>query len=256
MTVPNQTNPGQTSQNQANLVRQTPIALEDRASSVEIIVADEQLVCDWAGCLYWPDEATLIVSDLHLEKGSSFARKGSLVPPYDTGATLNRLKTQIDLWQPKRIISLGDSFHDPEAHERLAFGDLEILKTMMLGREWIWITGNHDPAPPQDLGGIGASQMLIRNLIFRHEPQKGMQFGEVAGHLHPAGKINRRYRSVRRPCFVTDTTRLIMPSFGAYTGGLNIRHDAFDNLFDQERLSAVLLGKNRVFHIAGKNLVG
>lgn len=220
-----------------------------------MVVAGERLTCDWSGCLFWPDEETLIVSDLHLEKGSSFARRGSLVPPYDTGTTLHRLAQRIAVWQPKRVISLGDSFHDGEGHERLPENYLFSLQELMKNREWIWISGNHDPAPPEQLGGKGAREILIGNLVFRHEPQKGNQPGEIAGHLHPCGKIIRRNRSVRRPCFVSDGTRMIMPSFGAYTGGLNIRHRAFDNLFNEAGLSAVLLGKNRVFHIAARNLV-
>lgn len=231
------------------------IPLEERSPIAELVVAGEALICDWTGIAYWPVENTLIVSDLHLEKGSSFARKGSLVPPYDTASTLLRLEKRINYWQPKRVISLGDSFHDPKAHERLSLAHRETLATLMKNRQWVWISGNHDPAPPDDLGGLGASEMLIRNLIFRHEPQKGSQPGEIAGHLHPAGKINRRSRTVRRPCFVTDETRMIIPSFGAYTGGLNIRHEAFNGLFEKSKLSAVLLGQERVFHIAGKSLV-
>jgi len=233
----------------------TARTLEDHDPCTDMMVAGERLTCDWAGCLFWPDEETLIVSDLHLEKGSSFARKGQLVPPYDTGATLARLAQRLAVWQPKRVISLGDSFHDPEGHERLPENYLAQLSLLMDNREWIWISGNHDPAPPKDLGGKGASEMLIGNLTFRHEPSRGPMRGEISGHLHPCGKIVKRNRSVRRPCFVSDGSKMILPSFGAYTGGLNIRHSAFDGLFDQSRLSAVLLGNKRVFHIAARNLV-
>ena len=229
--------------------------LEDHDPCTDVVIAGERLTCDWAGCLFWPDEETLIVSDLHLEKGSSFASRGSFFPPYDTPATLSRLGNRLTVWQPKRVISLGDSFHDPEAHGRLSENCLETLSDLMQGREWIWISGNHDPAPPPQLGGTGAREMLIGNLVFRHEPQQGIQRGEIAGHLHPCGKIIRRNRSVRRPCFVSDGTRMILPSFGAYTGGLNIRHEAFGNLFDEAGFSAVLLGNKRVFHISARNLV-
>lgn len=232
-----------------------PIALEERGGDIGITVAGEKLVCDWTGAMYWPDEQTLIVSDLHLEKGSSLARRGSLLPPYDTAATLSRLATRITRWQPRRIISLGDSFHDEDAHDRLGEADLQRLHQLMGGREWVWISGNHDPAAPENLGGIAARQMLIGSLVFRHEPEPGVQAGEIAGHLHPTGRIIRRQRSVRRPCFISDGQRLIMPSFGVYTGGLNVRHEAFNGLFDETRLSAVMLGKHRVFHIAGHNLV-
>jgi DNA ligase-associated metallophosphoesterase len=230
--------------------------LEDHDPCTDFVVAGERLTCDWAGCLFWPDEETLIVSDLHLEKGSSFARKGQLMPPYDTAATLTRLAQRLAVWQPKRVISLGDSFHDEHAHQRLPEKYLAQLTDMMSGKEWIWISGNHDPVTPEELGGKGAKEVLIGSLTFRHEPQSGASHGEISGHLHPFGKIVRRNRSVRRPCFVSDGSRMILPSFGAYTGGLNIRHSAFDGLFDQTRLSAVLLGKKRVFHISARNLVG
>lgn len=234
---------------------QTARALEDHDPCVDLVVAGERLICDWAGCLYWPDEDTMVVSDLHLEKGSSFAEKGSFVPPHDTKATLARLALRLAVWQPARVISLGDSFHDPLAHERLSVDDSRKLNSLMEGREWFWISGNHDPAPPESLGGKGAREMMLGNLVFRHEPGPGSQTGEIAGHLHPCGKIVRRSKSVRRPCFVTDGSRLILPSFGAFTGGLNIRHEAFEGLFDEAGMSAVLLGKGRVFHISAKNLV-
>ncbi len=231
------------------------IALEDRDTCTDLAVAGERLTCDWAGCLFWPDEETLIVSDLHLEKGASFARRGSLIPPYDTATTLHRLAQRIAVWQPKRVISLGDSFHDETAADNLPADYATILLSLMKDRDWIWISGNHDPQPPARLGGKSAREIWIRNLVFRHEPLSGNQGGEIAGHLHPTGKIFRRNRSVRRPCFVSDGERMIMPSFGAYTGGLNIRHQAFSGLFSEDKLSAVLLGNGRVFHIAGRNLV-
>lgn len=235
---------------------QTQTKLEDRDSTVDVNVMGESLTCDWSGCLYWHAKNTLIVSDLHLEKGSSFAKRGMMVPPYDTGETLNRLAARINHWQPKRIISLGDSFHDPLAHERLLQDHVDQIQKLQENREWIWICGNHDPNAPDNLGGVSASQFQLGPLIFRHEPQSGEQHGEIAGHLHPAGKIIRRKKGVRRPCFVTDNTRMIMPSFGTYTGGLNIRHKAFNGLFNDNALSAILLGNKRVFHISEKNLVG
>lgn len=235
--------------------QQLPQSLEDREPNADMHVMGERLICDWAGCIYWPTEEILIVSDLHLEKGSSFARKGMMVPPYDTGATLTRLAQRITFWQPKTVISLGDSFHDAYAHERIPDLYQQQLNSMMVDRHWIWISGNHDPLPLDTIGGTGASEIHIGPLTFRHAPRAGLQQGEIAGHLHPAGKINRRAKSVRRPCFVSDGSRLIMPSFGAYTGGLNIRHEAFAGLFTDASLSAILLGKERVFHISARNLI-
>lgn len=230
--------------------------LEDRTGEVDILVMSERLTCDWSGCLYWKKEDTLIVSDLHLEKGSSFAKRGMMVPPYDTTETLNKLIDRIEYWKPKRIISLGDSFHDALAHERLSQLHINQITQLQENREWIWICGNHDPDAPSNLGGVSAYEFELGPLVFRHEPQAGLQEGEIAGHLHPAGKIIRRKKGIRRTCFVTDNNRLIMPSFGAFTGGLNIKHKAFNGLFKVSALSAILLGHERVYHISAKNLVG
>lgn len=230
--------------------------LEERHGEVCILVMGERLTCDWSGCLYWEKEDTFIVSDLHLEKGSSFAKRGVMMPPYDTSETLKRLIARVEHFKPKRIISLGDSFHDPFAHERLLQSHKDQITLLQQGREWIWICGNHDPDAPSNLGGVSATEFHLGPLVFRHEPQAGYQEGEVAGHLHPAGKIIRRKKSVRRPCFATDNSRLIMPSFGVFTGGLNIRHKVFNGLFNENGLSAILLGQQRVFHISAKNLVG
>lgn len=231
------------------------VALEDRDPCLDVTLAGERLTCDWAGCLFLPDHETLIVSDLHLEKGSAFARRGIPLPPYDTRQTLTLLARRIAVWQPKRVICLGDSFHDENGHERLSEGCRAALAALMSGREWIWIEGNHDPLPPASLGGDNARTLSLGGVFLQHEPSVRPQPGEIAGHLHPSGKIVRRARAVRRPCFVTDGSRMIMPAFGAYTGGLNIRDRAFAGLFDEERMSAVLLGRERVFHIAARFLV-
>ena len=230
------------------------MTLEDRSAFAEILVAGETLVCDWSGCLYWPQRSLLAVSDLHLEKGSSFARQGSFLPPYDSLTTLDALAARIAHWQPQTVVSLGDSFHDREASQRLPEPMRARIASMTADRDWFWISGNHDPAPPGGLGGKPADELMIGNLVFRHEPSAGAAPGEIAGHLHPAGKIVRRSKAVRRPCFITDGSRMILPAFGAYTGGLNVRDMAFSGLFDKESLSAVLLGNGRVFHISGRQL--
>lgn len=232
------------------------LALEERNPYADILTAGERLVCDWTGCLFWPREATLIVADLHLEKGSSFARKGMFVPPYDTGATLARLAHRVAVWQPKQVIALGDSFHDAFAHQRVPGNCHSLLAGLMEGREWVWISGNHDPLPITGFGGVTLPELRLGGLVFRHQPQNVCEDGEIAGHLHPQAKLHRRSRTVRRPCFAGDGRRLILPAFGAYTGGLNIRDKAFDGLFLEETLSAVLLGRERVFHIAARDLVG
>ena len=161
-----------------------------RASRV--MVADVTFVADLSGALFWQEQRLLVVSDLHLEKGSSFATRGVLLPPYDTVATLGRLAAVIARHDPRMVIALGDSFHDRAAHERLSTPDREALTAMQARRDWIWISGNHDPALPSDLGGVVASEVAIGPIVFRHEPTGAM--GEIAGHLHPKARVATRGR--------------------------------------------------------------
>lgn len=217
-------------------------------------VAGEGVVCDAAGALYLPADRTLVVSDLHLEKGSAFARRGMLLPPYDTLATLRLLADVIDRHDPSTVVSLGDSFHDGEAALRLPPAFREMLLALMRGRRWIWIAGNHDPSHPADLPGDTMLELALGGLVFRHEPSRASGAGEIAGHLHPGGRIVRRGRSVRRACFATDGERLVMPAFGAYAGALNVLDRAFDGLFRPGHLLAFMLGEGRVYPIAGDDL--
>ncbi len=221
-----------------------------------IAIGGEAALCDMRGSLYLPDLQTLVVSDLHLEKGSSFARRGQMLPPYDTGATLEKLAAVIADYRPATVISLGDSFHDGGGAGRLPQPYRERLLSLMMGCEWIWVTGNHDPDAPADLPGIVADEVAVGRLSFRHEPLKGAGAGEIAGHLHPGAVVVQRGRAVRRRCFATDGDRLVMPAFGAYTGMLNVLHTAFATLFSRERLVAHMLGDKRVYAIAGHRLRG
>src|SRR4029079_14601926 len=205
-------------------------------------------VGDVGGIIYWPEQRLLVVSDLHLEKGSSFAERGVLLPPYDTVATLGRLAAGIARHDPRIVLALGDIFHDRNAHERLAEPDREALSAMQARRDWIWISGNHDPALPPDLGGVVASEVAIGPIAFRHEPTGAV--GEIAGHLHPKARVATRGRSMERRCFASDGERAVMPAFGAYTGGLSIRDIAFAKIFGAPGFMAHVLGDNRVHAIA------
>lgn len=213
------------------------------------------MICDHSGVLFWPEEACMIVSDLHLEKGSSFAARGQMLPPYDTKSTLRMLALAVAKWNPARVISLGDSFHDNDGAERMAICDRTGLQALMQNRDWIWISGNHDPDPPKEISGACAEEITIGAITFRHEPNIGAKSPEIAGHLHPQARIVRRNKSVRRRCFAGDGKRLIMPSFGAFTGGLNVRDTAFAGLFNENLLEAHVLGKSAIYRIGGKQLV-
>ncbi len=217
---------------------------EMQRQSATVSVSGIDFLADPAGALLWEEERLLIVSDLHLEKGSSFAMRGILLPPYDTAATLAQLAAVVARHNPRTVIALGDSFHDADAHERVSTPDRETIAAMQAGRDWIWIAGNHDPKPPVGLDGSVASEIAIGPITFRHEPTGAP--GEIAGHLHPKARVATRGRSIERRCIATDGVRAVMPSFGAYTGGLSIRDRAFAKIFDALAFSVHLLGDNRL----------
>ena len=213
-----------------------------------VSVAGITMLADLSGALFWEEQRLLVVSDLHLEKGSSFAARGVLLPPYDTVATLSRLSAVIARHDPRMVIALGDSFHDREAHQRLSKSDRDALSALQARRDWIWISGNHDPALPSDLGGMVATEVAIGPIHFRHEPTGA--FGEIAGHLHPKARIAARGRAMERRCFASDGERAVMPAFGAYTGGLSIRDAAFARIFPASAFVAHVLGDVRLHSIA------
>jgi DNA ligase-associated metallophosphoesterase len=223
---------------------------------VETAVHGVAAVCDPLGALYLPDAGILVVSDLHLEKGAAFARRGMMLPPYDTLATLTVLTAVISRYDPKLVISLGDNFHDRVGSEHLPDAFRTLIVEMARGREWIWINGNHDPDGTINLPGTCSDELYYAGLTFRHEPRDGLQQGEIAGHLHPAATVRRREKSVRRPCFATDGARLLMPAFGVMSGGLDLGHKAMTGLFDKASLIAHLLGRDRIYSVRYGNLRG
>jgi DNA ligase-associated metallophosphoesterase len=220
-----------------------------------------------AGALWWADERLLVVADLHFEKGSSFARRGRMLPPYDTAETLARLSALVCRLRPRTVVALGDSFHDGEAAARLSPGHRAAIAGLMAGRDWVWIAGNHDPDRPAGLGGMVADALAVGPLTFRHAPtapdaapggsprsSPGRAHGEVAGHLHPSARVYGRGKSVRRRCFAGDGLRLILPAFGAYAGGLDVTDRAFAGLFAPETFRAFVLGDERVYAVGRRAL--
>ena len=211
----------------------------------KITLGNMDLIPHMSGALYVPDHETLIISDLHLEQGTSLARRGIHVPPFDTAVTLDVLESTLSTTHAKRLIFLGDSFHDGEGEERLDEAHLCRLRKITTQFETLWITGNHDPHPPQSLGGKGAETTNLGPITLRHEPAKRLKHEiEIAGHLHPGCGLSLRGRHVRGKCFIADHRRLIMPAFGAYTGALSIQSEAFDGLFDPEQTKIWMIGKN------------
>ena len=222
---------------------------EGRARTTEIALAGVTLVADPTGALYWSDEKLLLVADLHLEKGSAFAARGVLLPPYDTTATLARLARAIERYAPRVVIALGDSFHDGGGPARMTDISRAALAALQRGRDWVWIAGNHDPDPAENIGGSFADALAFGALNFRHEPAPQPSDGEIAGHLHPQARVARRGRAVSRRCFACDGKRLIMPAFGAYAGGLNVRDRAIVSVFGALSFTAHMLGASRLYAV-------
>lgn len=199
------------------------------------------------GALFRQACRTLVVADLHFEKGSAMAaRNRRLTPPYDTALTLERLNAVIRRMRPERVVALGDSFHDINGPDRLNATDARRIRTLTEAVDWVWIEGNHDPSPPKSLGGRGAAELLLGSLRLRHEPAPGPAPGEIAGHLHPKAAVATTARRITAACFVTDGARLIMPAFGAYTGGLDVNATAIRRLF-QRGFRVFLLGRERLY---------
>jgi len=218
----------------------------------QLALAGAALLADPAGALYWPEERLVAVADLHLEKGSAFAKRGVLLPPYDTASTLARLARVIEHYAPRLVIALGDSFHDGDGPRRMADKDRAALAVLQRGRDWLWIAGNHDPDLPDGIGGSRADALALGPLTFRHEPLAEESAGEIAGHLHPVARVAQRGRAVSRRCFASDGGRLVMPAFGAYAGGLNVRDRAIFGLFGTLVFTAHMLGERRLYSIAAE----
>ena len=225
-------------------------------TSQPVTVCGQMFAADRSGALHWPSERTLIVADLHLEKGSSGAPHGRLLPPYDTRATLLKLADAIARYRPQTVIALGDSLHDTGAADRIAATDLELLRTIQADLDWLWLTGNHDPEIDAAWGGRSRGEIALQGLTFRHEPHAGPATHEIAAHLHQAARLVVQGRTVRRPCFVGDGHRLILPAFGAFTGGLNVLDPAFQPLFDSGGLAVLMLGRDGLYPVATRHLRG
>ena len=211
-------------------------------------LAGERLMLDPAGVVSWPARRTLVASDLHLEKGSHFAARGFFVPPYDTRETLAKLALSVRRYAPARLVLLGDSFHDALGCERMAPADCAALGRILASvEEVVWVLGNHDPVAPVGLPGVAMEAMTDGPLTFRHEADP-RAIGELSGHFHPKATLPTRAGPVSRPCFATDGRRVILPAFGAYTGGLDMRDPALGGLFPRGG-RVFMLGADRLFSV-------
>ena len=203
----------------------------------------ELLDLDPSGAVFLPRWAMLAVADLHLEKGGAFARRGSLLPPYDSHATLERLEGLVDRLRPNIVVSLGDGFHERHGCSELSPDLYNRLCALTRPRRWIWVTGNHDPVVPLSLGGAAVPELAVGDLVLRHAPTS--EAGEIAGHLHPKARLFTRRRHLFLRCFAADADRMLLPALGSFTGGLNVLDRAIHPLFPGG-FHAYLLGDERV----------
>jgi DNA ligase-associated metallophosphoesterase len=243
-------------------LRETLAPARRPCGSLSVRVMGELCVLRCSGALWLPAHGTLVAGDLHLEKGSAYAARGQMLPPYDSRATLDRLEAEIAELKAERVVLLGDSFHDSRSIGRMAADDRARLDRLAESRDWIWLEGNHDrealtqadAEAVSRLPGRVVGEMTLGALFLTHEPEAMPRHGEVAGHLHPCARVIAHGRMVRRSCFVTDGCRLILPAFGAFTGGLNVLDPAIAGLFDARPMIGAL-GRDRVHALAWSGLV-
>ena len=186
--------------------------------------AGETFFATASGALYRPDSTSLFVADLHLEKASWFARLGQFLPPYDSHATLSALADEVARSGATRLFCLGDSFHDRFGCDRLPASARELLSSLTEKLDWVWIVGNHDPGFADHCGGRIEDEVEIAGIILRHEAVPDEPRPEISGHFHPKLRLHLKGRQVSRRCFVLSATKIIMPAFGALTGGLDAHH--------------------------------
>lgn len=205
-----------------------------------------------SGALFWQEQRTLLVADLHLEKASWFARLGQLLPPYDSHATLTALAQEVELSGATKVYCLGDSFHDPLGCDRLPAASRAVLERLTARLDWTWIVGNHDPmtqlrrpvdgAEPSfaDLcGGRLAEEAQVSGILLRHEAQASESRPEISGHFHPKLRVNVSGRHISRRCFVASQRKLLLPAFGSLTGGLDARHPEIVRAMSREAVALV-----------------
>ncbi|MEL6584926.1 MAG: ligase-associated DNA damage response endonuclease PdeM [Pseudomonadota bacterium] len=182
-----------------------------------------------SGALWWEGASVLVVADLHLGKSQRIARRGgALLPPYDSAETLTRLTADIDQTAPTTVISLGDGFDDMTAAGELGEA-ADVLRDLTARTDWLWVAGNHDPEPIS-LGGRSVDEIALGGIAFRHIG--GGAGPEISGHYHPKAALSLRHRRLVSPCFAMSDTRLVMPAYGTYTGGLSVLDPAIQGLFD------------------------
>ena len=223
---------------------------------VPLSFAGEEWLLTEGRALYWPRERALLFADLHLERGSFFAGHGQMIPPYDSRETLERVALAIRETGARRVITLGDNFHDSDGSTRLEPHACGMLEALTKAVDWVWITGNHDPHMDARCGGVLVEELELGGVVLRHRAHKGETRPELSGHYHPRLQLKIRHRNIRRPCAVVSANdgadrkpsgRMILPAFGAYTGGMNAADPAIlAALQPAERIDAVVPAKGQL----------
>jgi DNA ligase-associated metallophosphoesterase len=226
-----------------------PLASTKCRTTASCTLAGMNVVLDMSGALYLPEGRVLVVADMHLEKATSGARRGIFLPPYDSRITLDLLSRTVAAYLPDRVVFLGDSFHDAHAPLRLDAICLDTLAALSQSTELIWVTGNHDPDIPKSIAAEFIAEFFLNGLHFTHIPELVASNPQVSGHLHPVVTVTGRGRTLRRRCFATDGSRMILPAFGAYTGGLNVKDKAFDGLFKRSTLTTHVIGEQGIYSL-------
>ncbi|MCQ9155601.1 ligase-associated DNA damage response endonuclease PdeM [Acidomonas methanolica] len=202
-------------------------------NTAPLVLGGARLLLDPSGALFWPEESLLVVADLHLEKGTAFDRHGLILPPWDSVETLAALEDAIERHAPARLLALGDSFHDAGGWARLDRTLKARLLAIAAQVETVWLSGNHDPEPNPELPGHRAMIASAGPFVFRHEASvdRADEQIEISGHFHPKARMRLRGQLIARACFIADKRRVILPAFGAYTGGLDVSDPAIAGLF-------------------------
>jgi DNA ligase-associated metallophosphoesterase len=229
---------------------ETPL---DNGSS-RVLLCGKSFIADRTGALYWPAEKTLIVSDLHLEKGSYLSEDGVVLPPYDTASAFDKLEEALDRYDPLRVIALGDSFCG-DRDVRLTAHDGDWLHDLIEDREWFWICGPDQAPVPEGFGGTVVPHLTLGGIKFRFEPVRAPVSHEIAGRMHPIAQISEYGHVMRGRCFVSNGMRLILPSMGAYSAGANVLGTSFDSLLGHEGLFVWSINAGRVTQVASGQLL-
>ena len=216
-------------------------------SNRTIDFAGRKMILHPSGSIFWPDQATLIVGDLHFEKASWYHSSGQFLPPFDSSETLKKLETVMSEFLPKRLILLGDVFHDNYAWHRMVQTDKERLTKLLKRTETIYVNGNHDPKAtlPSQFSGL---IYTVAGVTFRHVMDANEKGPEISAHFHPVAIVKYRGARIRRACFVCKKNRILLPAFGALTGGLNVNDPAL-NTFRDIGTQLYLLGNKAIFNI-------